>query len=119
MTESLTRKHCVPCEGGIAPLNEGQISTLTSQTPRWRVAESEADGKRFKTLQRTFYFKDFRAVMAFLRDVEEVAESEGHHPDFCVHYSRVDLTIWTHANGGLHENDFILASKIDTLAQQT
>ena len=55
--------------------------------------------------------------MAFLREVEEIAESEGHHPDFCVHYSRVDFTIWTHAIGGLHENDFILAAKIDAIRQ--
>ncbi len=69
------------------------------------------------TLQKTFQFKNFREAMLFLRKVEEVAESEGHHPDFYVHYSRVDFTIWTHAIGGLHENDFILAAKINQIDQ--
>ena len=115
MSDSLTKKRCVPCEGGIAPLTNPQISALMPQTPRWRVVEVEANGKTYKTIQRSFFFKDFRAAMAFLRQVEEIAEAEGHHPDFCVHYSKVDFTLWTHAINGLHENDFILAAKIDTL----
>ncbi|PWB75978.1 4a-hydroxytetrahydrobiopterin dehydratase [candidate division GN15 bacterium] len=101
----------------MAPLNDEQIAALLAQVPRWRVAAVETGDQIVKSLQRTFHFKDFRAAMAFLREVEEIAESEGHHPDFCVHYSRVDFTIWTHAIGGLHENDFILASKIDALPQ--
>lgn len=111
----LTKKRCVPCEGGIAPLTNPQISELMPQTPRWRVVEVDDHGTKYNTLQRSFFFKDFRAAMAFLRQVEEIAEAEGHHPDFCVHYSKVDFTLWTHAISGLHENDFILAAKIDSL----
>jgi len=117
LSEPLTNKHCVPCEGGIAPLNDDQIAALLPQVPRWRVAAIETKEQIAKSIQRTFHFKDFRQAMAFLREVEEIAESEGHHPDFCVHYSRVDFTIWTHAIGGLHENDFILAAKIDAIRQ--
>lgn len=109
----LLNKHCIPCEGGIAPLKSDQITALLPQVPRWTVGEIEIKEQKVKSLQRTMHFDDFRHAMAFLRKVEEIAESEGHHPDFCVHYNRVDFTIWTHAIGGLHENDFILAAKID------
>lgn len=110
----LLNKHCVPCEGGIAPLNDDQIRELLAQIPRWSVGEIVVKGQSVKSLQRTLHFDNFRHAMAFLRKVEEIAESEGHHPDFCVHYNRVDFTIWTHAIGGLHQNDFILAAKIDS-----
>jgi 4a-hydroxytetrahydrobiopterin dehydratase len=115
MAESLKAKKCVPCEGGIDPLGQEMIDEYLRQVPGWQVVEVEMQGKPVKTLQRSLKFKDFRPAMAFLRDVEEIAESEGHHPDFCVHYSRVDFTLWTHAIGGLHENDFILAIKISEL----
>lgn len=115
MASSLTKKKCVPCEGGIDPLGQEMVDEYLRQVPRWHVDTIKSNGKSVMTLQRSFKFKDFRAAMSFLRKVEELAESEGHHPDFCVHYSVVDFTIWTHAIGGLHENDFILASKIDEL----
>jgi len=60
-------------------------------------------------------FRDFRAAMAFLNSMAELAEAEGHHPDPTVHYNAVDITVWTHAAGGLTENDFVLAAKIDRL----
>jgi 4a-hydroxytetrahydrobiopterin dehydratase len=118
LSEPLTNKRCVPCEGGIPALTDGQIAALLPQVPRWRVTEVETNGQRVKSLQRTLHFKDFREAMAFLRKVEEIAESEGHHPDFCVHYNRVDFTVWTHAISGLHENDFIVAAKIDAVKHQ-
>jgi len=64
-------------------------------------------------LNRRFDFKDFVAAMAFVNRMAEVAEAEGHHPDFAVHYNRVDVTVWTHSVNGLSVNDFILASKLD------
>lgn len=79
---------------------------------------TEKGDEHVATLQRQMKFKDFRAAMAFLRKVEDVAEAEGHHPDFCVHYNIVDFTLWSHAIGGLHENDFILAAKIDALQNE-
>ena len=105
---SLRTKHCVPCEGGVEPLSNRETKRLLTQIEGWR----EKDRK----LRKTFTFRDFRSAMGFLGKVADLAESEGHHPDFCVHYNRVDFTVWTHAIGGLSENDFIVASKIDALA---
>jgi 4a-hydroxytetrahydrobiopterin dehydratase len=117
MAESLRKKKCIPCEANVKPLTDGEIEANLSLVPDWEVAETEIKGKKVKTIQRSLCFTNFRVAMSFLREVEELAESEGHHPDFCVHYNVVDFTIWTHAIGGLHENDFIIASKIDELYQ--
>ncbi|USN53080.1 MAG: 4a-hydroxytetrahydrobiopterin dehydratase [Candidatus Nomurabacteria bacterium] len=114
MSELLAKK-CVPCEGGIPPATDEEIAQLLPQLSNWEVKVIEKNGVEMKTLQKRFTFDDFRAAMAFLRKVEGLAESEGHHPDFCVHYNKVDFTLFTHAIRGLHENDFILAVKIDRL----
>lgn len=66
-------------------------------------------------LRRVFEFADFREAMRFVNRVAEVAEAEGHHPDIAIHWNKVELTLWTHKIGGLHENDFILAAKVDAL----
>jgi len=112
---TLLHKRCIPCEGGVSPASDEAISGLLPQVPEWVVLEIEKNGVRMKTLQRQMVFSDFSAAMAFLRKVENLAESEGHHPDFCVRYNKVDFTLYTHAIRGLHENDFILAAKIDQL----
>lgn len=104
---SLLEKSCVPCEGGVPKLDAGEQRPLLAQVPEWRSADDK--------LQRQLVFSDFREAMAFIGKVADVAEAEGHHPDFCVHYNKVDFSIWTHAIGGLSENDFILAAKIDEL----
>ncbi|HCJ52132.1 MAG: hypothetical protein A2898_03480 [Candidatus Kerfeldbacteria bacterium RIFCSPLOWO2_01_FULL_48_11] len=119
MSEDLRKKRCIPCEGGIPPLANEEIAKLMPQVLGWHVVPVEKTSRTMDTLQKTFQFKNFREAMAFLRRIEDLAESEGHHPDFYVHYNRVDFTIWTHAIGGLHENDFILASKIDQLLENT
>jgi 4a-hydroxytetrahydrobiopterin dehydratase len=80
---------------------------MLDQVPGWDLRES--------TLTRRFKLRDFSAAMAFVNRVAGLAEAEGHHPDFAVHYSTVDVTIWTHAVGGLSENDFILAAKLDRI----
>jgi 4a-hydroxytetrahydrobiopterin dehydratase len=103
----LAKKKCVPCEKGTPKLGADRIKELLGQVRGW-----DANDDR---LHKSFMFKDFVTAMEFLNRVAEVAESEQHHPDFSVHYNRVDFTIWTHAVGGLSENDFILAAKIDTL----
>ena len=66
-------------------------------------------------ISRRFSFKDFREALAFVNRVGDLTESEGHHPDFAIHWNTVDLVLWTHKIGGLHENDFIMAAKIDRL----
>ena len=106
---SLKDKRCVPCEGGTPPLDDLSTRKLLSQVSGWAIA-SEAGQPR---IHKRFEFVDFLAAMAFVDKVAAVAEAEAHHPDFCVHYNRVDVTLWTHAVGGLSENDFILAAKID------
>ncbi len=103
----LTRKKCVPCEGGVPRIEGPALQALLREVPRWQFA-----GDR---IRRHLRFADFRAAMAFLNAMADLAEAEGHHPDFSVHYSTVDVEIWTHAAGGLTENDFILAAKIDAL----
>jgi 4a-hydroxytetrahydrobiopterin dehydratase len=109
-TAELTQKKCVPCEGGVPKLTQAEAETFRQQTPQWKTV---ADGER---IRREWVVKNFRAGMEFFRHVEELAEAEGHHPDLhLVGYRNVAIEIWTHAIGGLSENDFILAAKIDEL----
>jgi 4a-hydroxytetrahydrobiopterin dehydratase len=104
----LLNTKCIPCERGGAKLEAPRIMELLPEVPGWNVKDDK--------LCKTFEFKDFVTAMQFLNRVAELAEKEGHHPDFCVHYSRVDFTIFTHAVGGLSDNDFILAAKIDRVS---
>lgn len=113
MPNPLLAKHCIPCEGGVPAATDDEIARLLPLVPGWTVREQPVDGATIKTLVRRLTFTDFRVTMAFLRDVEAIAEAEGHHPDFCVHYNVVDMTLFTHAIGGLHQNDFILAARIN------
>jgi 4a-hydroxytetrahydrobiopterin dehydratase len=106
---SLAAKRCRPCEGGVPRLGPREAQALHPEIPAWTLEETR--------LRRRFSFPDFAAAMRFVVRMAEVAEAEGHHPDFSVHYREVDVEIWTHAIGGLSENDFILAAKIDALVQ--
>ena len=106
--ESLAARHCVPCEGGVPKLTAVEIESRLPLVPGWRLASGDKLARRFR-------FPDFVTLMAFVNAMAELAESEGHHPDFSVHYSQLDVEIWTHAVDGLSENDFILAAKIDRL----
>jgi len=103
---------CTACRGGEPTLTDAELAALLPAVPAWRVLER--DGVRH--LAREFKFADFRAAMAFAVRIGEVAEREGHHPDLHVAWGRVGVETWTHAIGGLHRNDFVLAAKIDALA---
>jgi 4a-hydroxytetrahydrobiopterin dehydratase len=103
----LTSRRCVPCEGGVPKLGPEAVQELLAQVDGWALGD-ERITKRLK-------FRDFAHLMAFANRLADLAEREGHHPDFAVHYNILDLAIWTHAVGGLTENDFILAAKIDAL----
>lgn len=107
---NLSSKHCVPCEGGVAPLTREQVDELRGSIGMWDVSED------VKQLAHTFTFKNFVEAMKFVDKVADLAESEGHHPDIHIAYNKVTLELSTHAIGGLSENDFILAAKIDTIA---
>jgi len=105
----LKGKKCVPCEGGTPPLTEKELEPYLPQVPDWRVEGGRA-------LAREFKFKDFAAALVFINQLGAIAEAEGHHPDINLHdWNRVKLTLTTHAVGGLSENDFILAFKINAL----
>jgi 4a-hydroxytetrahydrobiopterin dehydratase len=109
LTCDLTQKNCKPCEGGVSPLNQQEASEMLSQIQGWELA---ADAK---SLTQTFRFKDFYQTMAFVNAVAWIAHQEDHHPDLEVGYSRCLIRYSTHAIGGLSENDFICAAKIDAL----
>jgi 4a-hydroxytetrahydrobiopterin dehydratase len=112
---ALKDRRCVPCEGGTPALDEATVARMLAEVPGWELRR-EDDQPR---LGRRFRFRDFVAAMAFINKMAALAEAEGHHPDFAVHYNRVDVTLWTHAVGGLSDNDFVLAAKIDTLIDGT
>ena len=105
----LTAKRCVPCEGGVLALDGGQVTAMLAQVPGWRAESSCCE------LHKRYKFATFRQTIAFVDRLAELAESEGHHPDFCVRYDTLDVVLTTHAIGGLSENDFIVAAKIDEL----
>src|SRR6185369_1476772 len=109
----LASKSCVPCRGGVPPLTPEEARELLARAPDWRLEES---GTR---LVRRFEFEDFKKAIAFINRVAEIAEEQGHHPDIAIHYNKVDLVLWTHKIGGLHENDFILAAKINRLLEES
>lgn len=112
----LHEKRCVPCEGGMPPLDAESTKKLLHEVSGWRLSGGDAGaGAEPAKISKQFNFADFLGAMAFVDKMAALAEEEGHHPDFCVHYSRVDVTLWTHAVKGLSENDFILASKLDAL----
>lgn len=107
----LRKKHCVPCEGGMPPLNKEQIAHYAPNVPDWKVAGDD------KKITKEFKFKDFKEAMAFTNKVADIAEAEGHHPDIYIFYNLVKFELSTHAVKGLSENDFILAAKIDALVK--
>ena len=105
----LTDKSCKPCEGGVAPLTHQEAKETMSQVDGWVLSE---DGKM---ISRSFRFKDFYQTMAFINAMAWIANSEDHHPDFSAGYNTCEVAYTTHAIGGLSENDFICAAKINAL----
>ncbi len=108
---SLVEKHCVPCKGGVPPLQGEELEKMKAEVPGWRVVEGHH-------LTRNFPFPDFKTALAFVNRVGAVAEEEGHHPDLYLAWGKVDVKIWTHKIDGLTESDFILAAKIQQLYEQ-
>ncbi len=106
----LSKKKCVPCEGNTPPLTPEAAAQLQKQLDgEWMIVDNT------HLLTKHFTFKNFKQTMEFVNKVAAVAESEGHHPDLTVSYGGVTVELMTHAVGGLSENDFILAAKIDAL----
>lgn len=110
----LKKKHCVPCEGGTAPLTTDEEEKYLSAVPEWSL-----DRSAVHFIRRNFLCKNFVDALAFIQKIGELAESEGHHPNIYLHdYKQVEVTLFTHAIEGLSENDFIMAVKINELKAQ-
>lgn len=108
---SLAEKHCVPCRGGVPPLQGEALDKMKAEVPNWHVV----DGHH---LVRSFTFPDFKTALEFVNRAGAVAEEEGHHPDLYLAWGKVDVKTWTHKIDGLTESDFILAAKIERLYQK-
>lgn len=106
---ALTEKTCVPCRGGIPPLTENEAHVLGREVPDWALTH---DATR---IERPFRFADFVAALDFVNKVGALAEEEGHHPDVAFGWGYANVVLYTHKIKGLHENDFIMAAKIDAI----
>jgi 4a-hydroxytetrahydrobiopterin dehydratase len=104
--------HCEPCHKGGLPLSPEESAPLLQEIPGWEIASVEGVAR----LGRTFTFPDFRSALDFTVRVGELAESEGHHPRLVTEWGRVRVEWWTHSAGGLHRNDFIMATRTSALA---
>jgi 4a-hydroxytetrahydrobiopterin dehydratase len=108
--KELSARKCAPCEGGVPPLTAAQAKLLRKQLHEdWKIADDS------KSLRRSLKFNDFYRTMSFVNALAHVANGEDHHPDLKVGYNTCDVTFTTHSIGGLSENDFICAAKLDML----
>jgi len=104
----LSSRQCIPCRGGVPPLQGQEITNLLTELDGWEVVSQHH-------LTKTFSFANFREAQQFVNRIGDLAEEQGHHPDICFGWGRAEITIWTHKIDGLTESDFILAAKIDKL----
>ena len=111
MTVTLAAKTCTPCRGGIPALSWEQVEALHPQVPDWTVCD---DAHR---IERTYSFRNFADAFAFVRKAAELAEAEGHHPDISFGWGYATMSLQTKKIKGLHENDFIMAAKLDDIAE--
>jgi 4a-hydroxytetrahydrobiopterin dehydratase len=107
---SLAEKDCVPCRGGVPPLKGEELQKMQALVAGWQVVDEHH-------LSKTYTFPDFRMALDFVNRVGALAEEQGHHPDLCLSWGKVEVKTWTHKIDGLTESDFILAAKIDRLHQ--
>lgn len=106
MTE-LRSKKCKPCEGGVPALSDLQVQRFLKMTKSWKLVSGK--------IEKSYSFKDFVDASSWLEKIKFLSEAEGHHPDIHWTWNKITLVLWTHSIGGLSENDFILAAKIDAL----
>ena len=109
MTEALVSKICTPCRGGIPPLTREQAELFQPQTPDWQLMDEA------HRIERSFQFRNFREALTFVQEIGELAETEGHHPDISFGWGKATVSLQTKKIKGLHENDFIMATKIDRI----
>jgi len=109
MTEALVKKTCIPCRGGIPPLTREQAEVFRVQAPDWHLLEEA------HRIERSFRFRNFREALTFVQEIGELAEAEGHHPNISFGWGNATVSLQTKKIKGLHENDFIMAAKIDRI----
>lgn len=113
MSEQLAEKKCVPCSGGVPPLeDEVQDRLLRELDGDWRIVDRHH-------LERRFEFSDFVGPLELTGEIGRLAEEEGHHPELMLGWGHLDVQIWTHKIDGLTESDFVLAAKIDRLRKDS
>ena len=108
----LSKEKCVPCSGKVPPATTEEIDRYKTQIPEWHIVTENGE----QHLQRVYKFANFQTALAFTNSVGEIAEAQGHHPALLTEWGKVTVTWWTHAIGGLHRNDFIMAAKTNKVA---
>jgi 4a-hydroxytetrahydrobiopterin dehydratase len=109
--QKLTDMACVACRGGDPTVTDAELGEFQPQVPAWSIVEING----VKRLERVFKFGTFVKALAFTNKVGELAEAHGHHPALLTEWGKTTVTWWTHAIGGLHRNDFIMAAQTDEL----
>lgn len=107
---ALTQKTCTPCRGGIPPLTREEAEGFLEDARDWTLLDEA------RRIERTFEFKDFKEAWDFVNKVAELCEAEGHHADIAFGWGYATISLMTMKIQGLHENDFIMAAKINRLA---
>ena len=111
-TETLRQKKCLPCEGGVPAIEADEAAVYVATTPDWKLSEDA------KSISRKVVCKHFVEAVALVNRIAELAEAEAHHPDLhLTGYRKLQIVLTTHAIGGLSENDFIVAAKIDQILE--
>ncbi len=103
----LAKGKCTPCEGGVPPLSEGDVAKMLQQLGGWSLIGH--------AIAKTYHFKNYYETMAFVNAAAWISHREDHHPDLAVGFNKCTVSYTTHAIGGLSENDFICAAKLDAL----
>ncbi len=109
----LTKKKCMPCEGGVLPFDISEIHKYQKKVDGWEIIKGEQE---IFFLSKKFKFENFLKSQDFVNDVGKISEEEGHHPDILFGWGYAEIKVTTHAIKGLSENDFILAAKIDKIS---
>ena len=108
----LTAKKCTPCQGGIPPMTQEEAEKFLDEAPGWELQNDAT------SLKRTFRFKNFMSALRFTQKVGYLCEQEGHHADITTGWGYCRVVFQTHKINGLHENDFIMAAKVNALADR-
>lgn len=111
---ALSQASCEACRIGAPKVTEAEAQELMQQIPDWKLIEVDD----IQQLERQYKFKNFVKAMEFANQLAELAEAEGHHPGILVEWGKVTVTWWSHSIKGLHNNDFVMAAKTDTLLGQ-